>query len=271
MADLTVHAQIDLAQHDGRAWTTSIDVAQRFGKRHDNVMQAIRGLECSPEFTALNFQGSDYTDSTGRKLPAFHISRDGFVFLAMGFTGAEAARWKERYIAAFNAMELQLRTVSAQDERWHRDIIERQTRIQEVLTESLHTTRADVSVIKSDIADIKSDFGLMKADVYDLKARLRLRAYPQKKAKDALHFAMAARGWRCPCCETPAAASGFEIDHFFDVGRAGVNDLWMICKQCHADLSSGRLTRHEVRSTFDAFHEFLRRKSPQRALDFGTR
>jgi hypothetical protein len=34
----------------------------------------------------------------------YEMTRDGFTFLAMGFTGKEAARWKEAYIAAFNAM-----------------------------------------------------------------------------------------------------------------------------------------------------------------------
>lgn len=40
----------------------------------------------------------------------FRITRDGFVFLAMGFTGKEAAQWKEAYITAFNKMEAQLST-----------------------------------------------------------------------------------------------------------------------------------------------------------------
>lgn len=35
----------------------------------------------------------------------YEITRDGFVFLCMGFTGAAAAQWKERYINAFNQME----------------------------------------------------------------------------------------------------------------------------------------------------------------------
>jgi hypothetical protein len=36
------------------------------------------------------------------------ITRDGFVFLAMGFTGTKAAQFKEAYINAFNQMEKQL-------------------------------------------------------------------------------------------------------------------------------------------------------------------
>jgi hypothetical protein len=43
-----------------------------------------------------------------RKSPAYRMTRDGFTFLCMGFTGAEAARWKEAYINAFNRMEAEL-------------------------------------------------------------------------------------------------------------------------------------------------------------------
>lgn len=99
----------DLVVVDGQITTTSLQIAEHFGKRHKNVMQAIANLECSPEFTGLNFQPSEYTDATGRKLPCYRITRDGFVFLAMGFTGKEAAQWKEAYITAFNKMEAELR------------------------------------------------------------------------------------------------------------------------------------------------------------------
>ena len=51
---------------------------------------------------------SDFTDSTGRTLPAYRITRDGFTLLAMGFTGKEAQRWKVAYIDAFNRMEAEL-------------------------------------------------------------------------------------------------------------------------------------------------------------------
>ena len=39
----------------------------------------------------------------------YNITRDGFTFLAMGYTGKKAAEFKEKYIAAFNAMEQQLK------------------------------------------------------------------------------------------------------------------------------------------------------------------
>ncbi|WP_434801549.1 Rha family transcriptional regulator [Serratia symbiotica] len=51
---------------------------------------------------------NEYTDAIGRKLPCYQITRDGFAFLTMGFTGQRAAQFKEAYITAFNQMELAL-------------------------------------------------------------------------------------------------------------------------------------------------------------------
>lgn len=89
----------------GQATATSLKIAESFGKRHDNVLRTIKNMECSPEFRALNFEAGEYTDVTGVKRPMYTITRDGFAFLASGFTGKEAAQWKEKYIAAFNELE----------------------------------------------------------------------------------------------------------------------------------------------------------------------
>ena len=94
---------------DGRVVTTSLKIAEIFGKQHCNVIKAIRQLEAPKEFTAVNFNASEYSDSTGRKLPMYQITRDGFTLLAMGFTGKKAMQFKVAYIEAFNAMEAELK------------------------------------------------------------------------------------------------------------------------------------------------------------------
>jgi len=94
---------------DSHPVTSSRKVAEYFGKDHKNVLQSIQSLPCSPEFTELNFQPSEYTDSTGRKLPEYLLTKNGFMFLVMGFTGAKAAKLKEAYIAEFDRMEAELR------------------------------------------------------------------------------------------------------------------------------------------------------------------
>lgn len=103
---------IELTVTNGQPTTTSLAIAEHFGKRHDNVLQSIENLECSNEFYLLNFQEVTHKYVNGKGAvqtgKAYNVTKDGFMFLAMGFTGKEAAAWKERFIAAFNAMERQL-------------------------------------------------------------------------------------------------------------------------------------------------------------------
>ena len=98
----------ELSVIDGQVTTTSLHVAEHFGKRHDDVIKRIRALDCSPEFNARNFADVEYVDGKGEKRPYYRMTRDGFTFLCMGFTGKQAARWKEAYINAFNQLEQQL-------------------------------------------------------------------------------------------------------------------------------------------------------------------
>jgi Rha family phage regulatory protein len=99
---------IELAVTNGQPTTTSLAIAERFGKQHKNVLQSIERLECPKEFVELNFQPVAYKGGNGELRPMYAVTKDGFMFLAMGFTGKEAAAWKVRFIAAFNAMERQL-------------------------------------------------------------------------------------------------------------------------------------------------------------------
>ncbi len=89
----------------GIATVTSKEIADNFGKFHKDVLRAISLLECSEEFRERNFEPSFYTSPQNKKLKCFDITRDGFAYLCMGFTGSKAAIWKERYIMAFNEME----------------------------------------------------------------------------------------------------------------------------------------------------------------------
>lgn len=101
-----------VAVENEHAVTTSLRVAEVFGKQHYNVMKAIKSLDCSEEFRAVNFNASkiDYQNGNIKKqLPMYYITRDGFMFLVMGFTGKTAAKWKEAYIKAFNEMEAKIR------------------------------------------------------------------------------------------------------------------------------------------------------------------
>jgi Rha family phage regulatory protein len=73
-------------------------VAAYFGKRHGHVLRDIRELHCSNEFSQPNFREFKIKDLAGESTSHVMITKDGFAFLAMGFTGAKAAAFKEKYI-----------------------------------------------------------------------------------------------------------------------------------------------------------------------------
>lgn len=96
--------------------TDSRRVAKHFKKAHKNVLQSIDRLECSDGFRRLNFQPTVETrenPSGGAPISSrvIQMTKDGFVMLAMGFTGKEAMKFKEAFINAFNAMAEQLQRI----------------------------------------------------------------------------------------------------------------------------------------------------------------
>lgn len=85
-------------------------MAEVFNKNHKNIIRKINEFP-KDNFTKLNFEPSKYIDSTGRILPCYKITRDGFSLLVMGFTGEKAYKWKIEFIKAFNEMEKRLRNI----------------------------------------------------------------------------------------------------------------------------------------------------------------
>jgi len=93
---------------DGILKTTSLKVAEAFNKRHSHVLRSIENLDCSAEFTSAHFwvhvQKISIGNGASRESKVYEMTKDGFMFLVMGFTGAKAAAIKEAYINAFNQM-----------------------------------------------------------------------------------------------------------------------------------------------------------------------
>lgn len=96
-------------ERGGKVHANSRDVAAFFEKRHDNVLADVRQItEEQPAFAALNFQDCPYRGGNGKTLPSYDMTKDGFTFLVMGYTGQKASTFKLRYIEQFNAMEAAL-------------------------------------------------------------------------------------------------------------------------------------------------------------------
>ncbi|EEV0615844.1 TPA: Rha family transcriptional regulator [Escherichia coli] len=107
MATISPLSRPSVTIENGNAITTSIDIAEFFEKQHHHVVQKIESLECSEQFLTRNFSRVKF-EHRGNTYNAYQITKNGFVFLVMGFTGKKAAAFKEAYIAEFDRMEKQL-------------------------------------------------------------------------------------------------------------------------------------------------------------------
>ncbi|SDZ37463.1 Rha family transcriptional regulator [Thermoactinomyces sp. DSM 45892] len=67
--------------------TDSLMVAEVFGKRHDDVLRSIRNLDSSTEFNLRNFAEISHTDLKGRTYSKYTLTKNGLMFLVMGYRG----------------------------------------------------------------------------------------------------------------------------------------------------------------------------------------
>ena len=104
---ITANPEAFIKSVQGALRTTSMKVADAFGKNHRDVLRKIDNLDCSDEFASAHFCAHEEAIQAGavkRLSRVVEMDKDGFMFLVMGFTGQKAAQIKEAYINAFNWM-----------------------------------------------------------------------------------------------------------------------------------------------------------------------
>lgn len=98
----------------GNDVTTSLIVAEIFGKEHKNVLRDIDDLSCSEQFRSLNFELSfnirELPNGGSKEDRYYEMTKDGFSFLVMGYTGERAGQFKEKFISEFNKRESLLKS-----------------------------------------------------------------------------------------------------------------------------------------------------------------
>lgn len=176
---------------DGKTITTSLILADSFGKIHRDVLRTIKNLECSDEFSLRNFAQSDYINERGKKYPMYLITRDGFTILVMGFTGKKAMEWKEKYISAFNEKEeliidLYRKKYLVTPGR----ILNRIERIEDKLDTLINSgdQQSPVSFFAKQMCDFSSAYKSVKESLYDAYSDFCDKRYYNKDCK--AHFCM---------------------------------------------------------------------------------
>lgn len=100
-----INKEFGLVEENGMVTTTSLKVAEVYGKEHRNVTAKIRDfIEIVPELGVLNFKQSSYINEQGKEQPMFTMDRQGFSMLVNKFTGIEATKFTYKYTLAFERM-----------------------------------------------------------------------------------------------------------------------------------------------------------------------
>lgn len=141
-----------------QAVTSSLLIAEKFGKEHKNVMQSIRNLiggTAENSAIAEMFSESRYLNEQNKEQPMFLMNRDGFTLLAMGFTGKKAMQFKLEYIKAFNSMEAQIK--ASQKPKSQLEILQMSVNQLVEQEHRLSSVERDVAEAKKEIAEMKQE------------------------------------------------------------------------------------------------------------------
>ena len=90
----------------GKLFTTSLIMAERFDKPHNDLLKIIRNvIEDSEGFNVGRFSLVKYTDKKGEERPYYQLDKDAFMLVVMHIKGRKAMQIKAEFIKAFNRME----------------------------------------------------------------------------------------------------------------------------------------------------------------------
>lgn len=100
-----------LTEKQGAPVASSRVIAEKFNKQHAHVLRDVEKALITfneigqSNFGESNFIKTHYKNEQNKKQPEYLLTKEGFSYIAMGFTGKKAASWKIQYINAFQQME----------------------------------------------------------------------------------------------------------------------------------------------------------------------
>lgn len=185
----------------------STNVADVFGRRHDDVLKAIGNIlrdlpeERRANFELIEFDAVNNFGATAKR-KAYRLTRAGFVFLAMGFTGAKADKFKWAYIDEFDRMEKVLRNPPKPEyitveHRWAiQKAVGRKARGQSVNYQTVYRALKDHFKVEKYTHILEADFDAaiafieslppMELPTLNAPAPKQMSAAPQKEPKKFL-------------------------------------------------------------------------------------
>lgn len=106
MNDITLFNP-EIIEKNNEVWTTSLEIAEKFGRRHDTIIRKIKNLSLSvPKDLKLHTFVELEVPKLGGTQKYYLVSKKGFMLIVVSFTGRKANEWKIKFIEAFDQMVL---------------------------------------------------------------------------------------------------------------------------------------------------------------------
>ncbi|MDU2591690.1 MAG: ORF6C domain-containing protein [Paeniclostridium sordellii] len=168
---------------DGQLLVSSKKVAEHFEKEHKHVLEKIdskrrelnKSVENSADINSLkiffldNFLEDFYIDAKGREQRQVLLTKDGFSFITMGFTGLKADAWKLKYIEAFNKMEQELR----ENKQYQYKNLSPEMKALLTHDVKIQEMQKEVKTVREDLIDFKEDIPLFAVECDEITRLVR--------------------------------------------------------------------------------------------------
>lgn len=179
-------ASIDVKEYEGQPVVSSREIADNFEKNHKEVLRSIDNqieILGGAQNCAGLFIESKYQHSQNKQwYKEYLLTRDGFSFAVMSFTGEKAAKWKLKYIEAFNKMEEKLKNINPYAG------ISKELQAIFAIDKKQQQIEQDVKAVTEDLKDFKDNAPLFNIECETLQKALRGKVIKEMGGKNALAY-----------------------------------------------------------------------------------
>lgn len=168
---------------EGQLLVSSKKIAEHFEKEHKHVLEKIdskrrelnKSVENSADINNLkiffldNFLEDFYIDGKGRQQRQVLLTKDGFSFITMGFTGLKADAWKLKYIEAFNKMEQEL----IENKQYQYKNLSPEMKALLTHDVKIQEMQKEVTTVRADLIDFKEEIPLFAIECEEITRLVR--------------------------------------------------------------------------------------------------
>lgn len=179
-------ANIEVKEYKGQPVVSSREIADNFEKNHKEVLRSIDNqieILGGAQNCAGLFIESKYQHSQNKQwYKEYLLTRDGFSFAVMSFTGEKAAKWKLKYIEAFNKMEEKLKNINPYAG------ISKELQAIFAIDKKQQQIEQNVKAVKDDLEDFKGNAPLFNIECDTLQKSLRGKVIKELGGKKSLAY-----------------------------------------------------------------------------------